>query len=271
MQYDHELAVARDAARQAGQLIMRAYGEFVAIPDVPDSISTQADRDAQELILSVLGNAFPDDALCAEENTPTLLAARQYGQRVWVVDPIDGTRGFARKVGEFSVMIGFIADGQVRVGVVLEPAFNRLTYARRGGGCWYVQDGSAPIPCRTSPTRRPQSATLVQSHAKPGQPSAVVRAVHPARVLETYSSGIKLAMIARGEADVYVNDYRAFKDWDVCAGCILVEEAGGVISDMSGQPIRYQQTDFIQQHGLLAAATPALHAATLELIAQARL
>jgi 3'(2'), 5'-bisphosphate nucleotidase len=189
-------------------------------PDAPDWISTPTDHDAQELILSVLRNAFPDDALCAEENTPTLATARRQGQRVWVVDPIDGTRGFARKLGEFSVMIGFIDAGRVQVGVVLEPAINRLTYARRGGGCWYVQDGSAPIPCRTNRTDKPQLATLVQSHAKSGQPTPVVRAVHPARVLQTYSSGIKLAMVARGEADVYVNDYRAFKDWDVCAGCI---------------------------------------------------
>jgi len=269
MHYDHELAVARDAARQAGQLIMRAYAELVAIPDAPDWISTPTDHDAQELILSVLRNAFPDDALCAEENTPTLATARRQGQRVWVVDPIDGTRGFARKLGEFSVMIGFIDAGRVQVGVVLEPAINRLTYARRGGGCWYVQDGSAPIPCRTNRTDKPQLATLVQSHAKSGQPTPVVRAVHPARVLQTYSSGIKLAMVARGEADVYVNDYRAFKDWDICAGCILVEEAGGVVSDMAGQPIRYQQADCTQRHGLLATATPELHAATLALIARA--
>src|SRR5207248_9175604 len=102
----------------------------------PADIGTEAARLSQELILGYLGKAFPGDAFCAEEATPTLAAAAHTGARLWVVDPIDGTRGFARKNGEFSVMIGFVEGGTIGVGVVLEPAPQRLTYAVHGGGCW---------------------------------------------------------------------------------------------------------------------------------------
>src|SRR5438093_3668810 len=134
MPYEHELAAALEAARQAGEALRDAYERFKVIPDAPASISTDADRQSQEIILAHLRKQFPGDAFCAEEETATLAAAAHTGPRQWVVDPIDGTRGFARKNGEFSVMVGFVEGGRIGVGVVLEPASRRLTYAVRGGG-----------------------------------------------------------------------------------------------------------------------------------------
>src|SRR5262245_39687805 len=97
MPYDRELEVALDAVSHAGRTLLDRYARFVAIPDAPASISTDADRQSQEIILGHLRAAFPGDALCAEEETATLARATRTGPRVWVVDPIDGTRGFARK------------------------------------------------------------------------------------------------------------------------------------------------------------------------------
>ena len=161
-----------------------------------------------------------------EEATPTLAAAAPtppspdaeggQGGRLWVVDPIDGTRGFAQKNGEFSVMIALLEEGRVVVGVVLEPATQRLTYAVQGGGCWR-QDGDAPSACRVTAVGDLASATLTQSRSRPSAgPSRLVQALAPACIRETYSAGIKLALVARGEADYYVNSYEAFHDWDVC-------------------------------------------------------
>jgi 3'(2'), 5'-bisphosphate nucleotidase len=80
-----------------------------------------------------------------------------------------------------------------------------------------------------------------------------MKALQPARVLETYSAGIKLAMIARGEADIYLNTYDAFHDWDICAGHILVDEAGGRVTGLGGQELRYGLPSAWQRHGLLAS------------------
>jgi 3'(2'), 5'-bisphosphate nucleotidase len=247
-----EVSSALEAAERASDLIRREYELFVAVPDAPASISTHVDRASQELILAFLHERFPADALCAEEKTPALDAVPHTGPRVWVVDPIDGTRGFARKTGQFSVMIGLLVNGEPVVGVVAEPAFDQYTYAWAGGGCWWRTGDGTSVQAHVSRRARAADAVLVQSWSKPGQPTRPVAAVGPARVLETYSGGVKLAMVARGEADVYANTYETFFDWDVCAGHILVTEAGGVVTDLAGGPVRYSAPDFGQRRGLLA-------------------
>src|SRR5881227_743908 len=97
-----ELTAALEAATRAGDYIRREYERFTPIPDAPADISTDIDRGSQEMILQFLQATFPGDGLCAEENTATN-SGNPTSERVWVVDPIDGTRGFARKNGEFSV------------------------------------------------------------------------------------------------------------------------------------------------------------------------
>ncbi len=237
--YDRELDVALEAATRAGDFLHSAYDAFTPIPDAPASITTEADRTSQELILSHLASRFPTDGLCAEEQTTTLRQAARQGVRLWIVDPIDGTRGFARKNGEFSVMIGLVDNGQVVVGVVLEPALSRITYARKAGGCWVRTGSGSAIPAHVARTSSLTDCVLVQSHAKKGETPWPVAAINPRSVVETYSAGVKLAMVARGEVDIYVNSYANFSDWDICAGHVLVTEAGGDVTEISGSPIRY--------------------------------
>jgi 3'(2'), 5'-bisphosphate nucleotidase len=247
-----ELTAALEAAEQAGALIRKEYESFTPIPDAPASISTHVDRASQELILNHLHRRFPKDALCAEEKTAALETVPHTGPRVWIVDPIDGTRGFARKTGQFSVMIGLLIDGEPVLGVVLEPALDRFTYAWLGGGCWTRVSDSTSARCSVSSRATLAGCVLTQSWSKPGQPTRPVQALAPKGVIETYSGGVKLAIVARGEADLYANTYEKFFDWDVCAGHVLVTEAGGQVTDLAGNPIRYQAADFGQTHGLLA-------------------
>lgn len=251
--FENELQVAITAAEKAAQRIRADYETFVPIPDAPVSISTETDRGAQETILKHLHESFPDDALCAEEATGTLAAAKRDGRRLWVVDPIDGTRGFVMKNGEFSVMIGLIVDGELAVGVVSEPVFNRVTYASKGQGCWVVTSASAPKRCQVSDVRLLREAALIRSHSKKKhEPSEELKALAPKRVIEIYSAGVKLAMVARGEGELYLNTYSKFHDWDICAGHILVTEAGGQVTTLHGEPIRYGLPDHSQHGGLLA-------------------
>lgn len=264
MPYEAELRAALEAAGRAGAFLARAYADFVAVPDAPASISTEADRQSQDLIIGMLRERFPGDAVCAEEDTPLLAQARREGERLWVIDPIDGTRGFARKNGEFSVMVGFAERGRPVVGVVLEPAKHRLTYAADGGGCWR-QDGGAgePVRCQVTATDTLAGSVLTQSRSRSAEgPTRAVATLKPARVVETYSAGIKLALVARGEADVYVNTYDAFHDWDICAGHVLVTEAGGRVSGLGGEELCYGLPGAWQRAGLLAT-NGILHQTTL--------
>jgi 3'(2'), 5'-bisphosphate nucleotidase len=235
--YAREWAAARDAIAEAGRRIMDCYTAFTAIPDAPTDISTDADRLAQETILQHLAQQFPDDAFCAEEATPTLANLRHAGPRLWIIDPIDGTRGFARKNGEFSVMVALAVEGGIALGIVLEPAQGRCTYAVRGEGCWRRDQDGVVQRCQVSATAEPEHATLVRSRSD--KETGRQATLDFQRVQLTYSAGIKLAFVARGEGDVYVSRYHRFHAWDIGAGHILVEEAGGRVTNMLGAAITY--------------------------------
>ena len=246
MPHQADLEAALAAARGAGDLIRREYETFVAIPDASVSITTHVDLAAQESIVNSLKSRFPQDGICAEEATAG--ARTHSATRVWVVDPIDGTRGFARKTGQFSVMIGLLVRGEPTVGVVLEPAQNRITYASDGMGCWVEVAGSAPRRCTVS-SRNAFAESIVTRSWSSAQATVLFE---PAGVIETYSGGVKLALVARGEADIYANTYDRFYDWDIGAGHILVAEAGGRVTDLSGKAIAYGAEDASQRRGLLA-------------------
>ncbi len=269
--YERELDVALEAVFQAGRRVMEEYACFQAIANAPADISTQADRLSQTIILDHLHAAFPADALCAEESTDLLSEVSLTGPRIWIVDPIDGTRGFARKNDEFSIMVALVEESRMAVGVVFEPAKERLTYATSGGGCWKRdQKATQPASCRVTTVTELSKATLVQSRSRnPDQPSSQVKAIQPARIVETYSAGIKLAMVARGEADIYLNTYSAFHDWDICAGHMLVHEAGGKVTGLGGQELRYGLPGAWQRHGVLAS-NGRLHDPALEALASIR-
>jgi 3'(2'), 5'-bisphosphate nucleotidase len=256
MTYEPELQAALEAVEQARPLILDAYAKFQPIPDAAASISLPVDRQTQDVLLRHLSAAFPGDAYCAEEATPALeqLPGLDSGRlRVWIIDPIDGTRGFAMKNGEFSVMVGLVDRGQVVVGVVAEPARGRLTYATRGGGCWKRDGGGPAERCRVSETDRLPGAMLTVSRSSTGRKrSPQVDALGDVRLLAAYSAGLKLAHVARGEADLYLNVYPNFNDWDICAGQVLVEEAGGKVCGLKGQEIRYGQGRGQQRDGMLA-------------------
>jgi 3'(2'), 5'-bisphosphate nucleotidase len=268
MPYEAELRAALDAAAQASTVIMDQYARFEAIADAPASITTAADRESQEVILRHLTKAFPNDAFRAEESTPTLVGLEHSGARIWIIDPIDGTRGFARKNGEFSVMVGFVHNGEPVVGVVLEPASQRCTYATRGAGCWRMDGSDKPVPVRVTTMSVLAESVLVQSRTDPAKgKSRPERWLKPKHVVETYSAGIKMARVARGDADVYVSTYFVMKDWDLAAGHALVEEAGGKLSNLQGKALRYGDGGPGHQGGLIAS-NGALHELALSAMSQ---
>ena len=257
MPHERELQVALEACARARQPILDEYARFEPVPDAAADIKLTVDRLTQELLLGHLDAAFAHDSFCAEEDTPTLARVRAEArdpERTWVVDPIDGTRGFAMKNGEFSVMVALVERDRVVVGIVLEPIPDRVTYAVRGGGCWERTGSGAAARCHVSAAADPNGfAAVVSRSSRPGKPSPQLDALRPARVVRTYSAGIKLALVARGEVDLYLNTYPNFHDWDVCAGHVLVEEAGGRVTTLRGQAVTYGKAAAAQRDGLLAS------------------
>lgn len=271
MQLDKELQTALEVIRAAGAEVMRLYSSFEKIEDAPADISTDADRASQRIILQRLGECFPDDGLCGEESTPGLEQTSRSG-RLWIVDPIDGTRGFARKNDEFSLMIGLVLDGEPILGVVYEPAIDRVTYSHQGGGCYWRQpfDGPANRAAVTSTSHLSDATLSISRSQGPEGEKRLLEGLGAARAVQTYSAGIKFAQVARGETDLYLGDYLTLKDWDVCAGHALLLEAGGAVSNIHGQPVRYDGTGkSLKGEGIVGTNGP-LHPHVLQALAEGR-
>lgn len=249
-----ELEIALSAADKAGTKIMEYYKKLEPIKCAPSDITTQADNDSQDIILSQLHDAFPNDGLLGEEDTPLYQSLPRNGDRLWIVDPIDGTRGFAKKLGEFCIMIALVENGEPVLGVVHDPANGRTTFATKYGGCYAKDGGNTKVPCKVSDRAPLSSAIATKTHSKiTGHAEGFTSLLAAKIIQETYSAGLKLVKIARGEADIYVNDYPTYNDWDICAGHILVAEAGGRMSDLNGNPLKYGDQDSLKGSGFIAS------------------
>ncbi|HQK93150.1 MAG TPA: inositol monophosphatase family protein [Armatimonadota bacterium] len=266
MDWMDELATARRVALLAGEAILRQYARFTPVPDAPATITTDADRQAQDLILELIAEEFPDDAFLAEEPTEALGQLRREGRRLWVIDPIDGTRGFARKTDDFCTMVALAVDGVPVVGVVHEPVPGRTTWAVRGGGCLCkMVSEEAPRRVRVSSTAVAAQATVVVSRGRQGRPPSPQEQYGVRNALFSFSCGTKMAMVARGEADFYLSSAHAYSDWDLCAGHLLVEEAGGTVSDGQGGALIYGGASVTKDAGIIAT-NGRLHTAALQML-----
>lgn len=229
---------------------MRFYGTATAEAKAGGSPVTEADHAANRVICAGLSEAFPDDAVLSEESRDS--AARLAADRVWIVDPLDGTKEFLACNGEFAVMIGLAVAGRAVLGVVNLPARDELFAAAEGAGAWREADGGR-WPLRCSPA--PEALRLVgsRSHAEP-LVVRLQRAMGITDVLPSGSVGVKCALIAAGERDLYLHPVPYLKEWDTCAPEVILREAGGEVTDCLGEALRYNKPDPVQPDGILACA-----------------
>jgi 3'(2'), 5'-bisphosphate nucleotidase len=250
-----ELEVALDAARAAAARVLEVYATAFRVDwkGVGDPV-TQADREANALITERLRARFPGDHLCAEEDdTAHASAQASRGGRCWFVDPLDGTREFVDRNGEFAVMIGLAVDGVPRLGVVLAPALARTLVGIPGRGAWRLApDGTrTPVSVRDA---APGTVVLVasRSHRSPAVERAAsalgVTAVDPCG-----SVGLKVARVALGEATLYLHAGAGAKLWDLCAPDALARAAGAVVTDAHGEPLGYTTAHLPVDRGIVVA------------------
>ena len=217
---------------------------------VGDEPVTIADRAADDLIACGLRAAFPHDGLLTEESDDDL--SRLEKERVWIVDPVDGTTEFINGTGDFSVQIALTVRGQPVLGVIYQPTEGLLYQAVRGGGAFCVENGQSlrlQVSSETDPANMCMAAS--RSHY-----SAFVRSARRAlgirEVLRVGSVGLKVGLLARGVCDLYVATTVA-KEWDLCAPHALLLEAGGVLTNLCGERPVYNQPKVAECRGLVAS------------------
>lgn len=254
--------------RRASDLVRAAYDRGDARVDwkAPGDPVTDADRAANTLLVDGLAALYPDAAIVGEESTETARGDRASAPVAIFVDPLDGTRDFVDRTGEFAVMVGVTVYGRALVGVVMEPVSGRLFAAAPDEGAFVVEADGTRHAIRVADTRSPKGARLLVSRTRPNAELDALAASLGMASRRTGSAGVKGARVASGEADAFLHFGRAGCLWDAAAVDALVTHAGGRFTDAFGDLVDYRQPRFENMRGVVAA-NPALHAALVEAIA----
>ena len=242
-------AVAVDAARRAGAFLRSRFGSrpTFALKGSPTNLVTEMDRGAEAIIVEAIRARFPDHAILAEESGALPGAATHR----WIVDPLDGTTNYAHGFPVYGVSIGLEVEGVLALGVVFDPSRDELFVAERGGGATLNR-----APIRVSPTARMAESLLGTSY--PNDIRAAVRdnrAEHGALILRCHgvrtigSAVLGLASVAAGRLDGYWE--QRLGAWDVAAGTLLIREAGGTVTSVSGGPLDLAAPSITASNGLI--------------------
>jgi len=220
---------------------------------------TEADYASNQAILQILQESCPEDLILSEESTAPSKVANC--GRMWIVDPLDGTKEFIAQNGEFSIMVGLAREGRSFLGAVCQPTIGRVFAGLAEEGAWtlYTTDGEWNVDqlevTSTPNTRGP--LRFVRSRSHPNECLAsIARELGDIKEVISGSVGVKCGLVSRGIADLYVHPTQYLKEWDTCAPEAILRGAGGLVTDCAGKPLLYGDND-PHQHGGIFAGTPA--------------
>jgi 3'(2'), 5'-bisphosphate nucleotidase len=244
-------------ARTAGRAILEVYdGDFAVERKQDNSPLTAADLAAHQAILSGLQVLTPRIPVLSEESAEQAAwSVRRQWARYWLVDPLDGTREFVKRNGEFTVNIALIHEHRPVLGVVYAPVLDEMFWGWQGGHAFAstpAQPGfpqSGKVELRTRARAVPLLVAGSRSHADPRTLAALDK-LGP-HELKPLGSSLKFCRAAQGQVDLYIR-YGLTSEWDTAAGQCVLEQAGGGVTDMSGAPLRYNTKDSLLNTDFLA-------------------
>ncbi|HEY4446772.1 MAG TPA: 3'(2'),5'-bisphosphate nucleotidase CysQ [Steroidobacteraceae bacterium] len=222
---------------RAGAAIMRIYDSGFTVQRKEDnSPLTLADLESQRVIIEGLTAVTPDIPILSEESAQAPWDERKTWRRLWVVDPLDGTREFVKRNGEFTVNIALVLDHEPVLGVVAAPALGLLYWGASGVGAFSRHRGAAEVPIHVSQPANPLRVVGSRSHASPETAGYLAR-VGP-HAMTGIGSSLKFCLLAEGKADLYPR-FGPTSEWDTAAGQALLEAAGGRVTRLDGHRLRY--------------------------------
>ena len=247
-----EMAVAADIAWAAGSIVMRHFGRLAAIDyKAGREPLTQADRECHAYIVARLRAAFPNDAVLSEEGRDD--GERFARERVWIVDPLDGTQEFVAGLQQFVVMIGLCIRQEPRLGVILHPGARALYLGIPGWGAFRAAPGwnhQLRVSEQTAVER--MQAVVSRSHLTPLM-AEIATALGFAGCLRRGSAGLKAALVAMRAADCYFFTAWGMKEWDLCAPAAVLLAAGAQLTDCWGDVIPFNQPELRLPRGFIAS------------------
>jgi 3'(2'), 5'-bisphosphate nucleotidase len=260
-----ELDLATRLAREAGEVTLKYHRtEDLEVQDkgVDDPV-TRADKEAEEVILPQLHEHFPQDGLLSEE-AEDKTSWRDH-KRSWIVDPLDGTKDFVLGFDGYSVMIGLLEGGRPVLGVVHQPVTG-LTFRAAGDHAEVVDPAGTARPMRVSVEGDAARIRLVVSNThRSERVDQLKKILDITDELKVGSVGIKISFVARNERDLYVHPTGHCKLWDTCAPEAILAAAGGRMTDLFGDPLRYEPDELRVSRGIVAS-NGAVHDRVVEAI-----
>lgn len=237
-------------ALDAGEAIMRVYAQDFPVEIKDDSSPlTAADLASHRIIAAGLAALTPEIPVISEEAADIPWSTRQAWTRLWLVDPLDGTREFVKKNGEFTVNIALIEDGVPVLGVVYAPALGYLVHAERGVGAFLREAGEDIAIGSTRPAAAPLRVAASRSHLDARTQALLERIGEHERL--GLGSSLKFCRIAEGRVDVYPR-FGPTSEWDTAAGQCVLEAAGGAVLRVDGTPLEYNRKESILNPDFLA-------------------
>ncbi len=252
-------------AQGACRIVLAHYATNFRVDfKIGDDPVTAADREANDFICDELTRAFPGVPIVAEESDPTGFDARRTASECFFVDPLDGTREFVARNGEFAVMIGLAVAGRASLGVVAAPVSKRVHYGGRGRGAFELAADGSTRPIHATSVAAPSVAhALVSRSRATDETFALLSALGVRRVDKLGSAGLKAAAVACGEADVWLQPSAGGKLWDTCGPEAIAVGAGAFFGTAQGHEIDYAVGP-LELDGVLVAATRALFDAMVQ-------
>ncbi|HZJ89859.1 MAG TPA: 3'(2'),5'-bisphosphate nucleotidase CysQ [Bacilli bacterium] len=248
--YKKELEHSIKAARIAGELIMSYYKKDFAIETKSDnSPVTEADEAADLAIREYLAPKFPTYSFLTEEGVDDL--DRLKNSHVFIVDPIDGTRHFINRDGEFTVNIALSVNGEVKVGVIYVPVTEELYYAVKGGGAYRLTSDNIAHKIQVNDKTENLTISCSIHHQHVTEIAFIERNKDIISNTVSLGSTLKAIKIAEGEIEMFYRGSRGTKEWDVAASDIIVTEAGGLFINHDGTKIIYNKQDVNNYNGYL--------------------
>jgi 3'(2'), 5'-bisphosphate nucleotidase len=241
---------------RAGAAIMQVYGAAFAVQHKDDnSPLTAADLESQRIITEGLERITPDIPILSEESAAAPWATRQTWRELWVLDPLDGTREFVKRNGEFTINIALVVEHEPLLGVVAAPAQGLLFWGAAGVGAFSQHAGAERRRIYTVPPQQPLRVVGSRSHASP-QTAEYLKRLGP-HVITGIGSSLKFCLLAEGKADLYPR-FGATSEWDTAAGQAVLEAAGGHVTRMDGHRLRYNCRDSVINDNFVAFSQPSV-------------
>lgn len=253
------LAIAKPIGWGAADILLEAQRSRFEIEKAGESPVTSADLAANCYILEQLQAAFSlhEFAYLSEETFQTQPASERLGKPwVWIIDPLDGTKDFIQRTGEYAVHIALAFEGRPVVSVVACPELDKLFFAMQGDGAFVENRAGTVQKLQVSTKAKPEEMTIVASRSHRDQRFADLLSRFPSQDQITMGSvGCKIAAIAEQSADIYISlsGKSAPKDWDFAAPELILTEAGGQFTRFDGSAVQYNQADVSQWGGILAS------------------